>query len=148
MAKTKAKLDKDTRWGMILAMLFAGILIGGAAIYYIWQPNAKAEKAEARQSHYLTLGEQRLAIGSNSLLLQMSVEYVGSETGEALTEAQPRLKDQVLKVLYTSDVPQLRTTQGKKALAGKVLKAVRDALPDEHAGSVKEILYEKFLIGE
>lgn len=148
---TTAKMDKDTRWDLILAAFFIGGLAVGGAAYYIWKPDDRGARQEAKQSRYLTLGEHRLAIGDRSMLVQLSIEYIGSDTGKSLAETLPRLKNEVgnlLSGLTSSDLTRLRTLQGKKALAGKVLELVRGLLPDEDAGNVKGILYEKFLIGD
>jgi len=154
VAKEEAKQDSktSTRKVVILAaLLAAGAMVLGAALLYFWQNHAKQEKAKPPEIFYLSLGERAMAIGDHSMLIGLTVEYAGRDTGDSLTRALPHLKNQVMRrmsQIQPSDLRRLRTPQGKRELADDILVRVREAVPDKDAANVKAILYEKFLIGD
>lgn len=152
MAAKQKKHDAETSKGVILVVgLIVGAMVLGAAIHFFLQFYADPKKPKAPPTQYLSLGEQAMGIGNHSVLIQFTVEYVGRDTEESLKKALPVLKSQVVNrmaQIQTSDLKKLRTPQGKKELAEDMKILVRDSLPDENAGNVKGVLYEKFLIGD
>jgi flagellar basal body-associated protein FliL len=152
MAAKPKKPDNETRNGVFLVVgLIISAMVVGGAMHYFWQRYASPQKPKPVESRYLSLGEQAMGIGNHSILIQFSVEYVGTDTEESLKRVMPKLKSQVtnrMSQIQTSDLGKLRTPQGKKELANDMRTLVRDTLPEEDAKNVKGVLYEKFLIGE
>lgn len=148
----KAGQETEARKGALLGVfIIIGMMAVGVATHFFWQHYSKQKKVADRQPQYLTLGDQTLQVGESSMLVKFTIEYVGGETGKALAKALPAVKGQVTKrmvQIQDDELQKLRSIQGKRELAEDVLVLVREALPGKASRNVKEILYEKFLIGE
>lgn len=152
MAGRQPKRDDEARQGVFLVFLLGiGALVLGLGMHWLWKNYSTDAKAEDAQVRYLSLGEHTMATGNRSLLMQVSIEYVGRETEQTLARSLPLIKGQVtrrLSQMQEKDLRKLQTPKGKQQLASDILAMIQDSLPDEASRNVKEVLYEKFLMGE
>ena len=134
-----------------MLLLVFGSLAAGITMHWLWNQNSQDKKAADKQVRYISLGEHSLARGERSVTMQVSLEFVGTETERTLVRLLPLIKGQVtrrLSRMEEKDLRKLQTLQGKQELAKDILGQIRDKLPDEDAPNVREILYERFLMGE